>query len=251
MKGFFGKGERAIQLRTGLLKSHESFSSFYWPMRRGGDCVAIIGFGKVGLYIAYRYLEEGYSVCVYDLESDLTRVQQIMEAELPRMLNSFMFGLHLQHYSVARIQAMLKKFSVAADLNSLVSKGFKVVFECIPDVLQRKQQLFADLTALLDQRGVAARDVLLCSCTLTLSIRSISMGAMPRYQSRLIGLCPSSRLSTVTFHCEQQPSIALIRRLTRGTPFVAFEETADGSKREITIADETPVERLLKTIMPR
>ena len=94
MIGFFGKGERAIQVRTGLLISHESFSSFVWPMKRGVDpcSVAIIGFGKIGLYIAYHYLKEGYSVCVYDLESDVTRVQQIMEAELPKMLNTFMFA---------------------------------------------------------------------------------------------------------------------------------------------------------------
>ena len=253
MIGFFRKGERAVQLRTGLLKSHESVSSLFWPMRSGRDpcSVSIIGFGNVGLFIAYRYLKEGYSVCVYDLESDLTCVQQIMEAELPQMLNSFMFGKHLQHYSVAHIQAMLKKFSVAADLDSLVSKGSKVVFECIPEVLQRKQQLFADLTALLDQRGVAARDVLLCSCTQSLSIRSISMGAMTRYKSRLIGVSPSDQLFKFTIHCEQQRSIALIKRLPRGIPVVAFEETADGATRELMIADETPTGRLLKTFMPR
>ena len=162
-----------------------------------------------------------------------------------------MFGLHLQHYSVARIQAMLKRFSVAADLNSLVNRGFKVAFECIPEVLQRKQELFSDLTALLDQRGVAAKDVLLCSCTLSLSIRSISMGVITRYKSRLIGLCPSDNLFKVTFQCEQKPSIALIRRLVCGIAVVAFEETADGATRECTIADKTPIERLLRTIMPR
>ena len=116
MKGFFGKGERAIQLPTGLLKPRESFSISSWLMRRSSDRIAIIGFGNVGLFIAYRYLKEGYSVCVYDSDSDVTRVQQIMEAELPKMLNSFMFGKHLQHYSVAHIQAMLKRLSVAADL---------------------------------------------------------------------------------------------------------------------------------------
>ena len=121
------------------------------------------------------------------------------------MLNSFMFGKHPQHYSGAHIQAMLKRFSVVADLNSLVTKGFKVAFECIPEVLQRKQQLFADLTALLDQRGVEAQDVLLCSCTSSLSIRSISMGAMTRYKSRLIGVSPSDQWFKFTIHCEQQP----------------------------------------------
>ena len=97
MIGFFRKGERAVQLRTGLLKSHESVSSLFWPMRRGRDpcSVSIIGFGNVGLFIAYRYLKEGYSVCVYDSDSDVTRVQQIMQAELPQMLNSFKFGKHL------------------------------------------------------------------------------------------------------------------------------------------------------------
>ena len=49
-----------------------------------------------GLFAAYRYLKEGYSVCVYDSDSDVTRVQQIMEAELPRMLNSFVFRKHLR-----------------------------------------------------------------------------------------------------------------------------------------------------------
>ena len=150
-------------------------------MSRACNRVAIIGFGNVGLYVAVLYLKEDNSVCVYDLESDVARVQQIMEAELPQMLNSFMFGKHLKHYSVADIRAMLKRFSVAADLDSLVSNGFKVAFECIPEVLHKKQQLFAVLTALLDQRGVAARDVLLCTCTLSLSIPSISMGAMTRY----------------------------------------------------------------------
>ena len=66
-----------------------------------------------------------------------------MEAELPYMLNSFMFGKHLQHYSAAYIRAMLARFSVASDLNDLVSQGNKVYFECISEDLEGKQRLFA------------------------------------------------------------------------------------------------------------
>ena len=121
-----------------------------------------------------------------------------------------------------------------------------MAFECIPEVLHRKQQLFADLTALLDQRGVAARDVLLCTCTLSLSIRSISMGAMTPYKSRLIGWCPSSDLCKVTFHGEQHPSIALIRKLACGAPVVAFEETAADANRKLTIPKKAPVKPFLQ-----
>ena len=59
-----------------------------------------------------------------------------MEAELPYMLNSLMFGKHLQRYSAADIRAMLARLSVASYLNDLVSKGNKVYFECISKDLE-------------------------------------------------------------------------------------------------------------------
>ena len=105
--------------------------------------VAIIGFGNVGLYIAALLLKDGYSVMVCDLNLDSRDIQQVMEAKLPEMLNSLLFGKHLQRYSTSDIRAILKRFSVATDLSELVRNGFKVVFECISEVLERKQHLFA------------------------------------------------------------------------------------------------------------
>ena len=166
-----------------------SFSiSSFWPFKKRTDRrrVAIIGFGNAGLLTAYRFLKDGYSVCVYDLKVGSTRIQQIIDAELPRMLNGFTFGLHLKQYTVSELDTILKRFSVAADLEELVSTGSRIIVECIPEVLEDKQQLFADLTELLCQRSVPACDIVLCSCTLTLSIPSIALRARAPYKSRLI-----------------------------------------------------------------
>ena len=101
--------------------------------------MAIIGFGNARLYIAALFLKDGYSVvsmihrlwqcwtvfcspfpqgwlfcCVYDLKSDPTRIQQTMDAELPRMLSGFTFGFHLHQYIVSEMHTMLKRFGVAA-----------------------------------------------------------------------------------------------------------------------------------------
>ena len=169
-----------------------------------------------------------------------------MEAKLPEMLNSSRFGKHLQRYSTSDIRAILKRFSVATDLSELVRNGFKVVFECISEVLERKQHLFADLTELLYQRGVSPRDVVLCSSTQGLSIRSISQGAMAPYKSRLIGLNQSSQIFKVTYQGEEQPTIAFIRKLAHRIPVVALEETANDVKRARQLADESQVERHLQ-----
>ena len=168
-------------VRERLHKFFLKHASMWFDARR----VAIIGFGNVGLYIAALLLKDGYSVMVCDLNLDSRDIQQVMEAKLPEMLNSSRFGKHLQRYSTSDIRAILKRFSVATDLSELVRNGFKVVFECISEVLERKQHLFADLTELLYQRGVSPRDVVLCSSTQGLSIRSISQGAMAPYKSRL------------------------------------------------------------------
>jgi hypothetical protein len=203
-----------VKHRHSLLS--EYFSTFCLKVFSSGTNlkrVAIIGFGNIGLYIAYFFLKKGYSVCVCELDSDPTNILQIMEAELPYMLNSFMFGKHLQRYSAADIRAMLARFSVASDLNDLVSKGNKVYFECISKDLEGKQQLFADLTELLHQRRVPAWDVVLCTCTQDLSLRSISLGALPQYKSRLIGLNLSCGAFKVKYQGAQQRRIAAIRTL--------------------------------------
>ena len=246
----------AIKSQVRLLKSHQhsdhvserlhkfflKHTSTWFDARR----VAIIGFGNVGLYIAALLLKDGYSVMVCDLNLDSRDIQQVMEAKLPEMLNSLLFGKHLQRYSTSDIRAILKRFSVATDLSELVRNGFKVVFECISEVLERKQHLFADLTELLYQRGVSPRDVVLCSSTQSLSIRSISQGAMAPYKSRLIGLNPSSQIFKVTYQGEEQPTIAFIRKLAHRIPVVALEETANNVKRARQLADETQVERHLQ-----
>lgn len=74
--------------------------------------MAIIGFGNVGVFTACRFLKDGYSVCVYDLKVDSTRIQQIIYAELPRMLNGITFGLHLKQYTASELDMILKRFSV-------------------------------------------------------------------------------------------------------------------------------------------
>ena len=113
--------------------------------------VAINGFGHVGVHVACQFIMRGYSVCVYDSNGSSTHIRQTMQAKL----NGLAFGRHLKSYSVSDIQTMLKGFSVAADLNELVSKGFKVVLECVQEVLEIKQQVFADLTALLHQLAIS------------------------------------------------------------------------------------------------
>ena len=210
------------------------FNRLVYPRR-----VAIIGFGNVGLYIAYFFLHEGFSVCVYDSNSNSTDIQQVMEAELPGILNSWEFGKKLHHYSASDVRAILERFSVASDLSELVSKGYNVFFECISEVLGGKQQLFADLTELLHQRGVPARDILLCSCTQSVSIKSISVGVLAPYKRRLIGLWPSRDRFEVTYQGEEQPTMVAVRKLAHGIPVFAFEETAGSAKRARKVAYET------------
>jgi hypothetical protein len=258
-----GPPKIANQSCSGLLKSHQhsaqvkegvlhnkSFSIWRMCKRVDPRSVAIIGFGHVGVRVACQFIMRGYSVCVYDSNGSSTHIRQTMQAKLTGMLNGLAFGRHLKSFSVSDIQTMLKGFSVAADLNELVSKGFKVVLECVQEVLEIKQQVFADLTALLHQHVIPARDIVLCSCTQGLSIRFISLGAAAPYKSRVIGLRPSKHTFIVTYQGEEQPMIAFIRTLARMVPTVEFEEAEVGEIIKRKLAAETPVRRLLSILLP-
>ena len=107
---------------------NKSFSIWRMCKRVDPRSVAIIGFGHVGVRVACQFIMRGYSVCVYDSNGSSTHIRQTMQAKLTGMLNGLAFGRHLKSFSVSDIQTILKGFSVAADLNELVSKGFKVVW---------------------------------------------------------------------------------------------------------------------------
>ena len=82
---------------------------------------------------------------------------------------------------------LLQKFNAVGNLTELLSQGCNIVIEATTEDINSKRAVFQELTSILQQQGVPARDVLLCSTTAGLPISLIIADAMEEYKSYCMG----------------------------------------------------------------
>ena len=110
---------------------------------------------------------------------------------------------------------MLQRFSVAYSLNELLHDGFHVVFEAATEVLDVKQQIFHDVSALLMQKGVSPCEVILCSNTVHLPLSLITAYVDKAHKCRCVGfrfLEPVLFVDDIIVKCEHD-EVALEKTL--------------------------------------
>ena len=72
------------------------------------------------------------------------------------------------------VYAQLNRFSVATDLEHLLSDGFTFVIEAITEDLAAKQVLFHRIALILKRKNVPPCEVLLCSNTISVPLHLIA-----------------------------------------------------------------------------
>ena len=100
---------------------------------------------------------------------------------------------------------MLQRLSVAYSLNELLHDGFHVVFEAATEVLEVKQQIFRDVSALMVQKGVPPCEVILCSNSIHLPVSLIATHVTEAHKCRCVGLrflYPVLFVDDVVVNCE-------------------------------------------------
>ena len=110
--------------------------------------IAIIGGGSIGVAFSVVFARAGF--CVRVQEPDPQRRFEIPD-DATRRLNS------MDRYNLLNepIETITERISVETDLESAVA-GVGLVQECVPERLEFKQQLFADIAAFTDDNCVVA-----------------------------------------------------------------------------------------------
>jgi 3-hydroxybutyryl-CoA dehydrogenase len=135
--------------------------------------VAVIGAGTMGHGIAYVASASGYTVRLHD--ADATTVARAVE----RIGSAYEKAIQRGKSSSAERDAGLARLSTPHTLHDAVN-GADLVVEAVPERLEIKQALFADVEA------IVAESAVLASNTSSLSIGAI--GARLRRPDRVIGM---------------------------------------------------------------
>ena len=139
--------------------------------------IAIIGFGNMGGAIAAELLRRGCTVCVLD--------ERRLRSKAAHNIIRDMLSPHLSNDA---LDGLLERFSVACDLEQLLSGGVRIVNEAVDEALAVKQGVFASVAHHFKKHGVSADEVLLCSNTASLPIDHIASGVEAEYRDRCLGL---------------------------------------------------------------
>lgn len=142
-------------------------------MDSGIRTVAVIGAGTMGHGIAYVSLAAGYAVRLHDASA------AARDAGAKRIAEAFDRAIQRGKATVVDREQGLGRLLTPASLKDAVS-GADLVVEAIPERMEVKQALFAEVESLV------ATDAMLASNTSSLSIAAI--GERLRHPSRLLGM---------------------------------------------------------------
>ena len=131
--------------------------------------IAVIGLNVMGVAIAANLLRHGNTVCILD-ESGLSLVvaQNVMRELLRPYLEE------------CALEGVLERFSVACNLQCLLSDRFWFVIEASEEELAFRQDVFRMVAAHFKKYGVEANRIVLCSANMS--------GVHTKYKARCIGL---------------------------------------------------------------
>ena len=112
------------------------------------DIVAIIGAGNIGCAFALVFASCGFQVRVFDVDPGARDA-------LLRRVGAWMSDLRDYELLDARADEVEDRIAVGDDLATVLD-GVAYVQECIPEDLQQKRRLFADMSAMAPDRAVIA-----------------------------------------------------------------------------------------------
>lgn len=177
--------------------------------------VTVLGGGLMGSGIAQIFAARGVGVTVYDIDASVYKTPDTIRANLRRM-----------QVDDARIEETLGRVTFCATLADSVA-GAQIVFECVPEQLSLKQQLFRELDALCPQ------ETILASNTSVISISEIARDVT--HKQRVLG----THFWNPAFLI---PLVEVIR--TRWTDDALFERTvailAWAGKRPVRVNKDVP-----------
>lgn len=133
--------------------------------------VAIFGSGMMGSGIAQIFACNGIEVCISSRNPEKSNALSVIRENL----------LLMSEYDLIKpltIDDILARITISAD-KAEVMKDTDIVFECIPEVMELKQNLFRDL------EDLAREDTIFCSNTSVMSITEIASKCQNK--SRVIG----------------------------------------------------------------
>ena len=135
--------------------------------------VAVIGAGTMGHGIAYVSLASGHTVRIHDANAASLR------SAVDRIRGAYERAIERGKATMADREAGLQRLSAPATIHDAID-GADLVVEAIPEKLELKQQLFAEVERMVGD------DALLASNTSSLSIGAIGKGL--RNPGRLLGM---------------------------------------------------------------
>ena len=195
--------------------------------------IGIIGFGCMGQHLSSMLLEQGHTIFVYDSKLDPIQIQTIYNKDLaqlfPQAVCCFPFDLFKYHANKGNKHDALLKFNTVGSLTELLLQGCNIVIEATAEDINGKRAVFQDITSILQQQGVPAGEVLLCSTTLNLTISSICSDATEEYKLRCIGFRISlhkfgQSFTVITYQNDQQANAGYAKDLLQGPTEVIVED---------------------------
>ncbi|CAI1219513.1 3-hydroxyacyl-CoA dehydrogenase family protein [Serratia ficaria] len=177
--------------------------------------VTIIGGGLMGSGIAQIFAARGVNVTIYDIDARIYKAPETIRVNLQRMQTD-----------EGSIQEILARISFCDELSAGVA-GAQIVFECVPERLALKQQLFKELDTLCPE------ETILASNTSVISISEIARDV--RHKQRVLG----THFWNPAFLI---PLVEVIR--TQWTEDAVFERTASilawAGKRPVRVNKDIP-----------
>lgn len=177
--------------------------------------VTVLGGGLMGSGIAQIFAARGVEVTIYDIDADAWTAPETIRSNLQRM-----------QANDATIEEVVSRVAFCDCLAQSV-QGAQIVFECVPEQLALKQQLFRELDALCPP------ETILASNTSVISISEIARDVI--HKQRVLG----THFWNPAFLI---PLVEVIR--TRWTNDTLFERTFDilawAGKRPVRVNKDVP-----------
>ncbi|WP_142502600.1 3-hydroxyacyl-CoA dehydrogenase family protein [Klebsiella sp. 2680] len=177
--------------------------------------VTVLGGGLMGSGIAQIFAAHGVAVTIYDIDTSVWKAPDTIRSNLQRM-----------QADDATIEQILSRVTFCGQLAESVN-GAQIVFECVPEQLSLKQQLFHELDALCPP------ETILASNTSVISISDIARDVT--HKQRVLG----THFWNPAFLI---PLVEVIR--TRWTDNALFERMFDiltwAGKRPVRVNKDVP-----------
>jgi 3-hydroxybutyryl-CoA dehydrogenase len=179
--------------------------------------VAVLGAGSMGHGIAQVSATAGHDVALRDVESDL------VEAGLEGIRENLRGGVERDKLTDAEMAAALERIEGTTDLEAAVADA-DLVIEAVPEDMDLKKEVFADVEAAADEAAVIA------SNTSSLSVTEMA-GALERPE-RAIGLHFFNPA-----HIMDLVEIVVAERTDERTESFAVDYVRDLGKEDVVVRD--------------